>query len=632
MKKYNKLKDKDKFLEENPLIFKKYKPIKKIGYGSFGNIYSAIRLADKSVFAMKTEKISPGNKTLESEAYHLYSLQGGLGIPKLISYGHYKSYNILIETLLDKSLCEIYVKNKHECKMTDICLIGIQILDRLEWIHSKDIIYRDVKPQNFLIGINDPNVIYIVDFGLCKKYRSSKTGKHIMPKLTGKFNGTLKYASLNALKGKESSRRDDLISLGYMLIYIIKKELPWQGTFKNLNKSSYFDLLYYKDTNGCGKLFDNLPKEFSEYIKYCRNLKFEQDPNYSYLRSLFVNILSKMNLDYKILAFSWIKNDKNKKLLGVPRNKSKRKETPQSRLLKSLEKHRQTKSKDNLMENIKKIDFRRFKSDNFDNLISKKKAETNILESNNIIKNHASLINKLNSEEKKISNLDKISKNNIKLIIIENNSNIYVNKINKPLNENATKANYNKPHKNLIHNDNNLKTNKYKRKKIPIQNDKIKTVINNNVINQMNNMNKNYNYRKKRIKNLTDFNLSNIPIYQNTELKKHLSNHNTYRSPLYKYNITKTNISKEKDESYNLIYSRKIEINKINSNSSNQMGYINSINNYKTKKNNNEINHSLNDKLKFYTKKRNLTASFNQINSNNINNYFNNICGKKYDN
>ena len=116
-------KDKDNFLEENTLIFKKYKPIKKIGYGSFSNIYSAIRLMDKSVFAMKTEKISPWNKTLESEAYYLYFLQGGLGIPKLITYGHNKSYNILIETLLDKSLYKIYVENKYECKMDDICLI-----------------------------------------------------------------------------------------------------------------------------------------------------------------------------------------------------------------------------------------------------------------------------------------------------------------------------------------------------------------------------------------------------------------------------------------------------------------------------------------------------------------------------
>ena len=161
------------FLKENKLIFKKYKPIKKIGSGSFGIIYSVIRLTDKNTFAMKTEKISEKTQFLESESYNLFRLQGGLGIPKLISCGHIKNYNILIETLLDKSLYYIFITRNKESNLIDICLIGIQLLERLKWIHSKDLVYIDIKPSNFLIGINDPNVIYIVDFGLCKKYRSS---------------------------------------------------------------------------------------------------------------------------------------------------------------------------------------------------------------------------------------------------------------------------------------------------------------------------------------------------------------------------------------------------------------------------------------------------------------------------
>ena len=212
----------DSFINNNKVIFKKYKPIKQIGIGAFGNIYSAIRLSDKSTFAMKTEKINATLKTLESEAYYLFILQG-FGIPKLISFGHTKKYNILIETLLDRSLHNIYLKNRKDCTINDMCLIAVQLIDRLEFIHSKNIVYRDVKPENCLLGMEDKNVIYIVDFGLCKKYRSSKTGKHILPKLTGRFNGTLKYASSNAVKGKVSSRRDDLISLGYLLIKKKKK-------------------------------------------------------------------------------------------------------------------------------------------------------------------------------------------------------------------------------------------------------------------------------------------------------------------------------------------------------------------------------------------------------------------------
>ena len=175
---------------------------------------------------MKTEKRSSFNNFLETEAYYLFILKG-LGIPNLISYGHNKKYNILIETLLGKSLYDIFIKPRKPCNITNICLISIQIIERLEFIHSKDIIYRDMKPGNLLIGIKDPNVIYIIDYGLCKKYRSSKTGKHILPKDLKKFVGTLKYASSNVVKGKESSRRDDLISLGFVLIQLYRRNLPW---------------------------------------------------------------------------------------------------------------------------------------------------------------------------------------------------------------------------------------------------------------------------------------------------------------------------------------------------------------------------------------------------------------------
>ena len=164
MSKNNKKNLDDSFLKENKYIFKKYKPLQKIGKGCFGNIYSVIRIDDKSIFAMKTEKMNL-NKFLEAEAYYLYNLQG-IGIPKLISFGRTKKYYILIETLLGKSLKD---KLKNFINITDICLIGLQIIDRLEWIHSKNLIYRDIKPANFLFGRDDPNVLYIIDFGLCKK-------------------------------------------------------------------------------------------------------------------------------------------------------------------------------------------------------------------------------------------------------------------------------------------------------------------------------------------------------------------------------------------------------------------------------------------------------------------------------
>ena len=314
----------DSFLRENLLIFNKYKVINKIEIGGFGKIYSVIRIKDNKAFAMKIERKNTNQNILESEAYFLYLLQG-FGIPKFITYGHFKNYNILIEELLDKSLYHLFIKKSYKCPITDACLIGIQILERLEWIHSKDIVYRDVKPENFLIGINDPNVIYVVDFGLCKKFRSSKTGKHLLPRLTGKFNGTLKYASPNVIRGKESSRRDDLISLGYMLIYLYKRNLPWEYDFGHITRKQYLEIMSIKDTNGFGKLFKGIPKEFEEFIKYSRNLKFEQDPDYSYLRSL----LSKVIFINEKVTFSWINSKKRENLLGIPRSHSRKRTSPQ---------------------------------------------------------------------------------------------------------------------------------------------------------------------------------------------------------------------------------------------------------------------------------------------------------------
>ena len=381
----------DFFLKEYKYIFKKYKPIKKIGEGCFGNIYSLIRLKDKSIFAMKTEKINTKDKMLESEAYILYNLQKGLGIPKLITYGRNKNYNILIETLLGKSLENIFIKRQLKCNIVDVCAVGIQIIDRLEWIHSNNIIYRDIKPENFLVGINDPNVIYVIDFGLCKKYRSSKTGKHILPKADSKFCGNLKFSSSNTTRGKESSRRDDIISLGYMLIYLIKKGLPWDYIYKgnNLTNSKYIELVFLKDTNAYGKLFNGLPSEFKEFIQYAENLKFDQDPNYSYLRSILNKIIVINNFSYERYHFSWINFIKKDENLSVSKKHYNRKRSLHKRLLQSLE-----KNKNNSILNERKILLNKI------NISSQPDTTLKSFKTLNLVESNLSNINNAIGEEK----------------------------------------------------------------------------------------------------------------------------------------------------------------------------------------------------------------------------------------
>ena len=131
--------------------------------------------------------------------------------------------------------------------------------------------------------------------------------------------------------GKEPSRRDDLISLGYVLIFLIKKKLPWDLDVRKF----YLQSLKIKETNDNGKLFSYLPEELIEYINYTRNLEFEEKPDYSYLRSLFKTIITKQNMDYRMLTFSWIYFD-NRILFGIPNNHSLKKTSTHNRILKNI--------------------------------------------------------------------------------------------------------------------------------------------------------------------------------------------------------------------------------------------------------------------------------------------------------
>ena len=577
----NKLKD--EFLATNNIIFKKYKPLNKIGFGTYGNVYSAIRLKDRSMFAIKTEKANALKKTLESEAYYLYILQGGFGIPKFISYGYSKNYYVLIETLLDKNLYNIFIQNSRKCEVTDACLIGNQILDRLEWIHSKDLIYRDMKPSNFLIGKKDPNVIYIIDFGLCKKYRSSKTGKHLLPRKTGRFNGTLKYASSYVIRGKEPTRRDDLIALGYILIYFLKRELPWQEKCEVINKANYNELIHLKETDDNGKLFQNIPEEIIEYLKYTKNLKFEQNPDYSYLHSLFNKLLCKKSLNYRKLTFSWI-DPKNKDLLGIPSSSSRRKSSHHKRLFNSIQEKISRRFADKILNvnnskndnyniNSKNNDFKDVYNSNVIQLNIKKELSGYLSNNNN---NNKSNYNSTNSLINFNYNINTHSYNNSKIAIntyitnishTNNKKNITnLNSRDKPINANIKKKillkgnNTNK--KNSLCNssyliNSNLKNNK-SNQKIFIKSDN-KDMKKNKQENKIKNKNSSINLNSGYLDNYKTINLENINLIQSNNEQKlkflTLSNNIQYRSPLLK-KVTKTNnrnINKIQNKYYNLI-------------------------------------------------------------------------------
>ena len=324
------------------LFFNKYKIKELIYKSSFSLVYKGININSDEPVSIKFEKKASKFNLLESEAYFLYILKG-LGIPKIITYGISGPYNILIEELLGKSLNHIWyfkkIKNQKEL-LKNVCMIALQGLDRLEYIHSKDIIHRDIKPDNFLIGRKDPNTIYLIDFAFSRKFRSSRTGKHIQFKDIKREIGSLRYMSLNANKGFELSRRDDLESFGYLIIYLAKNSLPWiyleklKSEKRILNK----EILKLKSSNGFIEWCKGLPKEFIDYIQYTRNLKFEQEPNYKYLKNLFISVLL-INNDKIDYLFFWIPHKKNNKKECTPEkiiNKSIKKNNSQKRLYKQI--------------------------------------------------------------------------------------------------------------------------------------------------------------------------------------------------------------------------------------------------------------------------------------------------------
>ena len=332
---------------EKQIIFNKYKLQKLLNKSAYSYVYRGINIKSKELVSIKLENRKSFNNFLESEAYYLFYLKG-FGIPKILSYGKNGKFNILIEELLGPSLNDILKLNKiKKFPIKDTCMIALQTLDRLEYIHSKNIIHQDIKPHNFLIGRKDPKVIYLIDFGFAKKYRSSRTGKHIQFKYSGKLFGSLVYLSINGNAGYEQSRRDDLESLGYMLVFLATNNLPWNKIkiMKNLEELICKSEETYKIKKSVlpEKICEGLPKEFVDYIKYCRKLEFEQEPDYNYLKNLFALILIKEN-QKNDLKFFWInKKDKNLVIKNDENNKSKRRDIHKrlyNSIKKSLEKKR----------------------------------------------------------------------------------------------------------------------------------------------------------------------------------------------------------------------------------------------------------------------------------------------------
>ena len=317
---------KEKIVMED-LIAENFVLLTRIGHGSFGEIILSYSLKEKTEVILKKElkkknqKSSPLHTELKayqtlldiSNTTDITGLKPILqleiqGIPKFYGFGDKENYYYLIQEFLGPNLSQlINYCGKKKFTLGTVCLLAMQMLNRIEYMHKRHYLHRDIKPENFCIGNEEnTNTLYLIDYGLAKRFKDNKTNQHIPYREKRFFVGTPRYASINDHLGLELSRRDDLISIGYNLIYLVKGGLPWQG-MKGKDKANKLAQKKIQIPNDV--LCNGLPNEFLHYLNYCKNLKFEERPDYKYLKGLFGGLLglviSNFNLKRNEIIFDW---------------------------------------------------------------------------------------------------------------------------------------------------------------------------------------------------------------------------------------------------------------------------------------------------------------------------------------
>ncbi|XP_056022986.1 casein kinase I-like isoform X3 [Ostrea edulis] len=282
---------------------------KKIGCGNFGELRLGKNLYNNEHVAVKCVSIDLKKTVEHSQEQGCESLpMSAEGIPNVYYFGPSAKNNALVMELLGPSLEDLFDICDRKFTLKTVLMIAIQLISRMEFVHSKHLIYRDVKPENFLIGrqsTNKQHIIHIIDFGLAKEYIDSETHKHIPYREHKSLTGTARYMSINTHLGKEQSRRDDLEALGHMFMYFLRGSLPWQGLKADTLKERYQKIGDTKRATPIEVLCENFPEEFAQYLRYVRRLDFFETPDYDYLRRLFTDLMYQKSYECD-WNFDWV--------------------------------------------------------------------------------------------------------------------------------------------------------------------------------------------------------------------------------------------------------------------------------------------------------------------------------------
>ena len=267
----------------------KYKVLNILGKGSFGICFEGLDTSDNSRVALKVENGGSKQSLVNNELKAHQILNGLEGIPKLLAQGIADNRHIIVMELLGEDLYKIYNRLSKQFSLKTIFMLAEQMIDRTRSVHQKGLIHRDLKPENFLIGLEekDRNKLFLIDFGLAERYSDETSGQHLPCNEKTSFSGTVRFCSVNSHKGYTMSRRDDLESIVYILLYFIWSTLPWDGLESTKSGHFYNEVKQKKEDIVESESFEQIPEVIRNFLNYCRLLGYEEIPDYNYWMQMF---------------------------------------------------------------------------------------------------------------------------------------------------------------------------------------------------------------------------------------------------------------------------------------------------------------------------------------------------------